>query len=108
MDSAIRAAVLDALTVTELLLTRTTLVWLGLIAATGLSWQFGHGFGFGENVHYATAAILAISFVKIRYVFLDFMELRSAPLALRLAFEGWAVGACLLLIGLYWLGVTPG
>ena len=85
--------------------TRITVIWVGLIVATGLSYQFGHGLGFGEQYQYATAAILIISFVKIRFVFLDFMELRTAPLPLRLAFEVWAVSICLILIGLYWLGV---
>lgn len=84
---------------------RVTAIWVGLIVATGLSWQFGHGFGFGEKFHYATAAILIITFVKIRFVFLDFMELRTAPRLLRIAFEVWAVSICVILIGLYWLGV---
>lgn len=84
---------------------RVTGIWVGLIVATGLSWQFGHGFGFGEKFHYATAAILIITFVKIRFVFLDFMELRTAPWPLRMAFEVWAVSICVILIGLYWLGV---
>ncbi|MFT4563674.1 MAG: hypothetical protein ACI9BW_003430 [Gammaproteobacteria bacterium] len=84
---------------------RITWVWLGLILATGLSWQFGHGFGFGEQFHYATIAILIITFIKVRFVFLDFMELRTAPLALRLAFEAWAVIVCGALIFLYWSGI---
>jgi len=84
---------------------RVTGIWVGLLVATGLSWQFGHGFGFGEKFHYATAAILIITFVKIRFVFLDFMELRTAPWPLRMAFEVWAVSVCVILIGLYWLGV---
>ena len=88
-----------------LLQSRITGIWVGLIVATGLSWQFGHGFGFGEQFHYATATILIITFVKIRFVFLDFMELRTAPWPLRLAFEVWAVSICVILIGLYWLGV---
>ena len=88
-----------------LIIQRITAVWLVLILATGLSWQFGHGMGFGENYQYATAAILIITSIKIRLVFLDFMELRNAPFALRAAFEVWAVLACLGLIGLYWLGV---
>ena len=84
---------------------RVTGIWAGLIVATGLSWQFGHGFGFGEKIHYATVAILMITFVKIRFVFLDFMELRTAPWPLRMAFEVWAISLCVTLIGLYWLGV---
>ena len=84
---------------------RVTGIWVGLLVATGLSWQFGHGFGFGEKFHYATAAILIVTFIKIRFVFLDFMELRTAPRPLRRAFEVWAVSICVTLIGLYWLGV---
>ena len=84
---------------------KITVIWVGLIVATGLSWQFGHGFGFGEKFQYGTAAILIITFVKIRFVFLDFMELRTAPRPLRMAFEVWAILLCGTLIGLYWLGV---
>lgn len=74
------------------------------MVATGFSWQVGHGFGFGENFPYATAAILIITFAKIRFVFLDFMELRTAPRPLRLVFEVWTIAICAILIGLYWLG----
>ena len=73
-----------------------------LILATGLSWQFGHGFGFGDNYHYATVAILLITFIKIRFIFLDFMELRTAPVPLRIAFESWSLVVCATLITLYW------
>lgn len=86
-------------------LQRITYIWFVLILATLLSWEFGHGFGFGDNYHYATVAILIVTFIKIRFVFLDFMELRHAPLALRIGFEAWAVGACATLISLYWGGV---
>lgn len=90
---------------TSLSRTRITVVWAVLILATGLSWQFGHGLGFGEDFHFATAAILVITFVKIRFVFLDFMELRLAPLPLRLLYEVWAIVACAILLVLYWQGV---
>jgi len=83
---------------------KITLIWLGLVLATGLSWQFGHGFGFGDNVHYATTAVIAISFVKVRYIMLDFMEVRTAPLGLRVALETWVVIVCAVLVFLYWSG----
>ncbi len=89
----------------SILRSRISIVWAGLILATGLSWEFGHGMGFGDQFHHATAAILIITFIKIRFVFLDFMELRTAPPPLRIAFEVWAVIACLTMIGLYWQGV---
>ncbi len=49
--------------------------------------------------------VLAIAAIKVRYVGLDFMELRHAPpIPLRAAFECYCVGMWALLSGLYlWL-----
>ena len=80
------------------------LIWFLLIAATALSWEFGHGLGFGDRYHYATVAVIVIAFIKVRYVFLDFMELRTAPLPLRLMLEAWAIGVGGAIIFLYWPG----
>lgn len=87
-----------------LILQKITLVWIGLVLATGLSWQFGHGFGFGDNIPYGTVAVIVISFIKVRFIMLDFMEVRTAPLALRVALETWCVLVCATLIFLYWSG----
>ena len=76
--------------------------WLVLIGATALSWQFGHGLAFGTQVHYGTVAVLVIAFLKVRVVYLDFMELRHAPLPLRLVFEAWTVIVAGVVIWLYW------
>jgi Prokaryotic Cytochrome C oxidase subunit IV len=83
---------------------RISVLWLVLILATALSWEFGHGLGFGDHTHYGTVAVILIAFVKVRYVFLDFMELRTAPVALRLIFEAWAVLVGGAIIMLYWPG----
>ena len=90
---------------TEHLRLRITYVWLALIVATALSWQFGHGMGFGEQYQYGTLAVLVITFIKVRFVYIDFMELRTAPPALKLLFDAWALSICGILIGLYWRGV---
>ena len=58
---------------------KITYVWLALIIATALSWQFGHGMGFGDKYHYGTLAVLVITFIKVRFVYVDFMELGTAP-----------------------------
>lgn len=87
-----------------LLFDRITLIWFLLIAATALSWEFGHGLGFGDRYHYATVAVIVIAFIKVRYVFLDFMELRTAPLPLRLMLEAWVIGVGGAIIFLYWPG----
>lgn len=83
-----------------LLLSRVSSVWLLLVASTLLSWQLGHGYGF-DTGRQAGAAILAITFIKVRYVMLDFMELRHAPPWMRRAAEVWALGIAALLIGLF-------
>jgi len=64
---------------------RITLVWLALVAATLISWGFGHGRRMDPRA--AGVAVIIIAFLKIRYVLLDFMELRSAPLGMRVAAE---------------------
>ena len=81
-----------------------TAVWLLLVLATGLSWAFGHGFEFGDRYRYASVAVVLIAFIKVRFVFLDFMELRRAPWFLRLIFESWALSVCGAIIVIYLLG----
>jgi hypothetical protein len=49
----------------------------------------------------AGVAVIIIAFLKIRYVLLDFMELRSAPLGMRVAAEAWCVVVCSTLVFLY-------
>ena len=90
----------------SLLRHKITPVWLLLMLATGLSWEFGHGLGFGSHYSLATIAIVLIAFIKVRFIFLDFMELRTAPLWLRLLFEVWTVLVCGALIALYWSGLA--
>jgi hypothetical protein len=90
----------------SLFFSRTTLVWFGLVAATALSWEMGHGLGF-TNPRHAGVAILVVAFVKVRFVILDFMEIRHAPLFMRLVAEAWFVVACTTLVVLF-LGAPEG
>lgn len=80
-----------------------TLVWLGLVLATATTWWVGadHGLGRGDA---AALLVIAIAFVKVRFVGLHFMELRTAPRALRLAFEGYLVVTAVTLGVLYLVG----
>jgi hypothetical protein len=75
---------------------RLTVVWLFLISATILSWAIGHEWVADDSV--ATAAVIVVAFMKVRLVGLDFMELRSAPKLMRLAFEVWVLATCAALI----------
>jgi hypothetical protein len=48
-------------------------------------------------------AIVLVAAVKIRFVLMHFMELRTAPLAWRVVFEVWLVAATSVILGLYLL-----
>ena len=72
--------------------------WLVLIAATLVSYVLGADHGVGSVM---AVAVLGIAAIKIRLVGLDFMELRSAPLPLRAAFEGYCLLLWAVLSGLY-------
>jgi hypothetical protein len=74
------------MTMPALIRTAATPVWLGLMAATALSVWVG-------GAHGTTVLVLAVAFVKVRFIGAYFMELREAPPLLRFAFEGW----CLLI-----------
>lgn len=47
--------------------------------------------------------LIVIAFLKVRWVILDFMELRTAPVSLRLLFEFWAAATAALLIAHNWI-----
>jgi len=85
-----------------LLRTPASVVWLVLVAATGFSWVLGAEHGLGSSAQQlASIAILAVAFVKIRFIGLYFMELREAPHALRGLFETYCVVVGTLVIGLF-------
>lgn len=74
-----------------------SLVWFALCALTIVSWILGTEHGFGADQHaQASVVIFAVAIFKVRLVGLYFMELKSAPIALRGMFEGY----CLVLFGL--------
>ena len=85
---------------TTLLRSRITLIWFLLVGATALSLEMGHGVGF-ENPRHASVAIIVIAFIKVRFVILEFMEIRHAPRFMRLVGEVWIVAVCATLIGLF-------
>jgi heme/copper-type cytochrome/quinol oxidase subunit 4 len=82
-----------------LLKNRISLIWLLLIAATLISWQIGTNDS--ANPHLGSVAVLLVAFVKVRLVGLYFMELRDAPLPLRLLFESYCLIVCTALIVMY-------
>ena len=90
---------------THLIKNRITLIWFVLIAATALSWEMGHGVGF-DDIRYASIAIIVVSLVKVRFVILDFMEIRHAPAYMRIVGEAWCAIIGTVLVCLYWFGAN--
>jgi hypothetical protein len=86
--------------VANIVLNRVSAVWFALVAATFISWELGHGVGF-QSSRLASCAVIAIAFLKARYVIMDFMEIRHAPRYMRLIGEIWPIAICLILIALF-------
>lgn len=85
----------------QLVRNRAGLSWLILVAATLVSWAVGADHGTGSMV---AVVVLAIAAIKVRLVGLDFMELRHAPIPLRVLFEVYCFAVWAVLSGLYlWL-----
>jgi len=85
----------------SLLRARSTAVWLVLVAVTMVSFALGADHGVGSSV---AVVVLGLAVVKVRYVGLDFMELRTAPVMLRALFEAYCITLWMVLAGMYlWL-----
>lgn len=76
---------------------RYVLVWLFLVVATVLSWALGRSGLFSEAT---AAAVLAIALIKVRFVVMEFMELRLAPWPFRLVFDIWCTALWAALVAL--------
>lgn len=78
---------------------RQTVVWLVLVLATALTATLGlEERGAAKGV---AIALIAIGVVKLRLVAMHFMEVRRAPLPLRLLIEAYAVAVFAALTGIY-------
>lgn len=89
----------------QLAKTRLTLVWVGLLIATLVSWEAVEGIAWVKDLRIAGVLVMAIAFAKARYVLLDFMELRHAPLQMRLFAEAWCIIVGLAIVGAFWTGI---
>ena len=73
--------------------------WIVLSLLTLVSWWLDASL---DGAWIGTAGLL-VAFLKARLVFMEFMEVRSAPSGLRWACEAWVVVACTAVIATYWL-----
>jgi hypothetical protein len=84
---------------TWLLKTRSAAIWLLLVIVTLFSWESVVMEG---NRKVAASVVLLLAFFKVRMIGIEFMELKIAPLPLRIAFEVWILGICAVLLTLVW------
>jgi caa(3)-type oxidase subunit IV len=77
---------------------RVTAVWAILVLAAALSYllaETDHA-GTGEVV-----IVILLAFAKVRLVGLYFMELRTAPLLLRVLFDAYCALVCLAILAMF-------
>jgi heme/copper-type cytochrome/quinol oxidase subunit 4 len=85
----------------ELLRKPVSIVWATLMLATCAStWLLSKN---SVTPEVATVAIMLVAAVKVRLVIWHFMEVRRAPLALRLVCNGWLLAVTALIVTVYLL-----
>jgi hypothetical protein len=83
----------------ELLCKPVSIVWAALLLATFAStWLLSRN---SVTPEVATVAIMLVAAVKVRLVIWHFMEVRRAPLALRLVCDGWLLAVTSLIVTVY-------
>jgi len=88
----------------HLLLKPVTAAWLLLMLATSLSWWVGQDrfvslIDDGNHL-IISSGLVFIAFIKVRIVISYFMDVRHAPLVLKIACDSWVVlvGGAIILI----------
>jgi hypothetical protein len=91
----------------DVLRARATTVWFGLMLATCVT-----TWGLSKDIVSPAVAMVGtflIAAVKVRFVLLDFMELRTAPLPVRIAFEAWISLVTVGILGFWFVtAAAPG
>ena len=83
----------------ELLRKPVTIVWAALMLATCAStWLLSNN---SVTPGVATLTIMLIAAFKVRLVMRHFMEVRRAPLSLRLVCDGWLLAVTTLIVTVY-------
>jgi caa(3)-type oxidase subunit IV len=80
---------------------RVTWVWLALVVLTCVT-----TWGLSKDLFSPTIAVVGtfvIAAVKVRYVILDFMELRNAPIPVRVAAEVWPAVVAVMILALWFV-----
>lgn len=78
--------------------TRLVTIWIAMMALTLSS--FAASGSWFSHAEFGSASIIVLALIKVRFVVMDFMEVRHAPWLLRLILEVWivCVGIALVVI----------
>jgi caa(3)-type oxidase subunit IV len=76
---------------------QAVVVWLLLVVASvSIGWLGDHQGVFGQ---WTVAVVMLVALLKARAIILYYMEVKHAPLRLRLPFEAWALAAFGIILG---------
>jgi heme/copper-type cytochrome/quinol oxidase subunit 4 len=89
----------------SLLKTRITLAWIVLMGVTATTLTLSRRADLGREA--VAVAVLAASFIKVRIVAFEFMELRRAPRGFKWAIDAWLCAICIALCVLFWRAGVP-
>ncbi|UXA18212.1 cytochrome C oxidase subunit IV family protein [Mycobacterium sp. SMC-4] len=82
-----------------------TVVWVVLTAVTVASWLTARGGGPHHVDTTVTVVVLLIAALKTQLVIWHFMEVRHAPVWLKVTTNGWLVALFGLLLGFYFAAI---
>jgi len=91
---------------TSLIRNPLTIVWALLTTVTLASWLTARDGGASHQTNTTvTLVVLLIAAIKAQLVIWHFMEVRRAPVWLKVTTSGWVVALFALLLGLYYAGL---
>jgi len=83
----------------KLSISRETGVWLILVLATAAATYFSVGRQLNGSV--AIVVVFLIALAKMRVILFEFMELRHAPLFMRLLADSWLISLFVILVVMF-------
>lgn len=92
----------------ELLMHRSSLTLVVLGSATALSWIVSEmsKVDTGAISFTAVSTLMIVTFIKVKIVTLNFMEVRHAPLLLKSVCNIWLFISLAIILVMYWLTAT--
>ena len=90
----------------DIIFNRLTAIWALLIGATLLSVETASGLFAKGPAKAIAVVVIIVAFIKVRFVGLEFMELRHSPRVARLAFEAWVAILSILILAVLLLGIS--